>query len=222
MFERNLLVLTLGSVAVLLTLALVVWLAREPPVEVRPGGVSTLEEGTRVRVEGLVAAPGPQGSGSSSWFWLEDGDGGRVRVFLTFDPPDVGASDRVRVTGEVGLHRGETEVLVNDPGGLEVLARSRSPLATLSGLLAEPWRYEGTEPRVPVMVVVPPVADAGGEDYWCLLSDPDDPEGVAVVALLGTGIRSDAWEAGAELDLRVIVRYEGSLGLVYLEVLGPA
>jgi hypothetical protein len=220
MFERNLIILLCVCIAVLGTLGLVAWIGREVPVEATPGQVPNLDVGTLVIVEGYVAAPGPSGSGGVTIFHLDDGMGATVRVFVTSRITVLSVGDWVRVRGRVALYEGRVEVHVEGEDDLSVLVRSRSPWAELHVLVMEPWRFDGTEPRVHAVVAVAPMADLGGSTWWCLLSDPGDPDGPGVLARIDPNAPFVHWEVGAEVDLRVALRYDASRGFVYLEVLG--
>ena len=89
-------------------------------------------------------------------------------------------------------------------------------MVDLADLLEAPWGYQGMEPVVRATVMVEPVPDLNGEDWWCLVGDAGE-KGSAALVMAGPGVRMQDWEPGDELDLRVVVRYDASSGFVYLE-----
>ncbi len=201
-------------------MALAAWVLREVPEVVPIGNLDQVEVGALVTVRGTVERVG--GSGSDvTVITLSDGDGSEVDAFCGFPCDAVLPGARVQATGRVSVYRGRLEVVVEEGEDLVVLGSVRSPMVDVEDLVREPWAFEGMEPRVRVMVLVDPVVDLNGEDWWCLVGD-DASDGAGALALVGPGIGVETWTYGDRLDLRVVVRYDGSSGFIYLEVLEAA
>lgn len=216
MVDRHIIVVLFACLAVVGTVALAAWISRESPEMVPIDGLDRVELGTLVMVEGTLEGtwcPGPE----TAVLTLSDGDGGSVEAFCGFSCDDIGKGARVRVTGRVSLYRGDVELVVEDREDVVVLGRVRSPLVGVEELVGEPWAYEGMEPQVRAVVLTDPVADLNGEDWWCLVGETSS-DGAGVLALVGPGLEAGTWRSGDQMDLRVVVRYDGSSGFVYLEV----
>ena len=65
-----------------------------------------------------------------------------------------------------------------------------------------------------------PVADLGGGHIWFVVEEPDGVGDVTAIARLPSGPAGADLKMRTALDLRVAVRYDPSMGLYYLEVLG--
>jgi len=190
------------------------------PVTVDPGGVAGLDIGSTVSVEGRVGDEGVKMLGGSATCRLLGPDSGWVRLFLRFLPVGLGPGDRVRVVGTVQLYQGASEVVVDRPMDLEVLARNPHPPASLQDVAACPWRFEGLEPVLSGTVARAPVAIPSTGGWWALMGDgPDDGTGVVVVVVLPEGSDIMAWGTGKSLELVGCVRYDARLGLFYVEAL---
>ncbi len=217
MDKRRLVLIICVSLAIAGTLTLMAILARETPSVVGPRDLEHLEPGTLVTVEGTVATE-PLHGGDFTLLALEDGTGGTVPVFFSFPTGPLHQGTKLRVTGRVEVYKGRHEVVVTSEKDVVVLGRAASPEVDLVGLTMEPWRFEGVEPRVRVTLLIAPMADLNGEDWWCLVGEPSGNDGSGVLVLLCPPVDVEGWEVGDELYLKVVVRYDGSSGFVYLEV----
>ena len=221
MDKRRLVLIMCTSLAIASTLTLIAILARETPSVVGPGDLEHVEPGTLVTVEGTVAAE-PLHGGDFTLLALKDGAGGTAPVFLSFPTSPLHQGTKLRVTGRVEVYKGRHEVVVTSEEDVVVLGRAASPEIDLVGLTMEPWRFEGMEPRVRVTLLIAPMADLNGEDWWCLVGDPSGNGGTGVLSLVRPPVDVEGWEVGDELNLKVVVRYDGSSGFVYLEVMDVA
>jgi hypothetical protein len=216
MVERHLVIVVCACLAVVCTLALAAWISREVPTRVEIGELEGTEVGTLVTVEGRLEGVREAGKGATV-LTLEDGSGATVEVFCAFECSDLLPGTILVVTGRLSLYKGDLELVIEEKDGVSVRGGAKNPMVDLADLVEEPWGYEGMEPVVRVKVMVEPVADLNGEDWWCLVGEGADG-GAGALALAGPGVRMRLWEPGDELDLRVLVRYDGSSGFVYLEV----
>ena len=220
MVRRRLVALACLTVCIPSFVLIASMVVEEEPVTVDPGGVAGLEVGSIVSVEGRVGDEGVKELGGSATFRLLDPDGGWARLFLRFLPEGLGAGDRVRVVGTVQLYQGASEVVVDRPTALEVLARNPHPRASLQEVAADPWGYEGVEPLLSGTVARDPVAMPSTGGWWAIMGDgSDDGAGPVVVVVLPAEADLSAWRAGTSLELVGHVRYDASLGLFYVEAL---
>lgn len=211
--------LVLGCIAIACGGMMVLASLEEAPeyLEVGPGEVDGLAPGTLVIVEGEVGPEGTMDNGAFGTLVLVGGTG-RAVVFLRFPPPRLAPGDRVRVAGEVDLYQGRMEVVVDAPSDLTVLEGGVSPRVRLAELMSDPWSFRDLEPLVDAVVKEPPTPSPGSGERWCVVADPDGT-GSTAVAMLPPDADLGDWDSGAELELRVLVRYDPTRGLVYLEVL---
>jgi hypothetical protein len=194
-------------------------LEREP-VTVEPGGVAGLDVGSIVSIEGVVGDDGVKPLGGSATCRLVGPDGGWVHLFLRFAPAALGAGDRIKVMGTVQLYQGASEVVVDRPTSLEVVARNPHPPASLQEVVADPWGFDGLEPVLSGTVTRAPVAMPSTGGWWAVMGDgSDDGTGPVVVVVLPAESDLTAWRAGTSLELVGRVRYDASLGLFYVEAL---
>lgn len=217
MVERQLILVLSSCLAVAGTLALAAWCAWEPPARVGIGDVEGMEVGRLVTLEGTVVSS-PVSGGEVSVVVLGDDAGNEVPLFMTFPSDPVPVGSRMRATGRVAIHEGVTEVVVSEREDVRVLSRPSSPQADLAELLEGPWAFDGMRPTVSVTLLLDPVADLNGEDWWSLVSGPHPVGGPSALVLFGPGLGVEDLTSGDELDLRVAVRYDPSSGFVYLEV----
>jgi hypothetical protein len=217
MVDRHLVIVVCACIAVACTLALAAWMTREVPMQVAIGELEGVEVGTLVTVEGELEGVRAAGKGSTV-LTIADGSGASVDAFCSFDRSELLSGTHLSVTGRLSLYKGELELVVDDVDDVSVRGGVRHPMVDLADLVEEPWGYEGMEPTVRVSVMVGPLADLNGEDWWCLVGDVEGGAAGALV-LAGPRVPMSLWEVGDELDLRVVVRYDGRSGFVYLEVL---
>lgn len=217
MDRRRLVLCTCICLAIAGTLTLWAISTKETPLRVGPGDLEDVEPGTLVTVEGTVAGE-PLHGGDFTVLELEDGVGGRAPVLLSFPTGPLPPGTELRITGHVALYKGRHEVVVYSDEHLVVLGRADSPEVDLMDLTMEPWRFQGMEPRVRVALLIAPTADLNGEDWWCLVADPSGNDGSGVLVLVRPPVDVEGWEVGDERYLKVVVRYDGSSGFVYLEV----
>jgi hypothetical protein len=190
------------------------------PLTVDPAGVAGVGIGSVVSVEGYVADEGVKVLGGSATCRIVGPDGGWVRLFLRFLPDGLGAGDRIRVVGTVGLYQGAVEVAVDRSSALQVLARNPHPPASLRDVVADPWRFDGLEPRLRGTVTRAPVAMPSTGGWWSVIGDgSDDGEGAVAVVVLPEAADLAAWRLGASVELVGRVRYDGCRGLFYVEAL---
>jgi hypothetical protein len=218
MVERQLILVLSSCLAVAGTLALAAWCAWEPPDRVDIRELEGMEVGRLVTVEGTVVST-PVTGGEVSVVVLGDGTGGTVPLFMTFPSDTVPVGSRLRATGRVAIHDGVTEVVVSGRDDLRILSRPSSPQVDLVELMEGPWAFDGMRPTVSVTLLVDPVADLNGEDWWSLVVGPEPVGGPSALVLFGPGTTVDGLRSGDQLDLRVAVRYDATSGFVYLEVL---
>jgi len=217
--RKNLLVmLVCVSLAVPSLVLMAAVVHQQRPLEVAPDEVDSIEPGTLVSVEGVVAQGGIRRLDGRAVVTLLGPGGGSAKAFLEFDPDGLGEGDTVRVVGTVQLYKGSAEVVVASVPDLVVLSRERWPRATLADLVGEPWRYASVEPRTCVTVACGPVPAGADGGWWSVVRG--SAAGPPVAVLIPDGMDAGAWKAGARLELTVRVRRDGELGLVYLEALG--
>jgi len=218
MVGRTVMVAACACLAIVGALGLASWLASEAPREAGPGDLDGIPVGSRVRMTGVVEEVLVLG-GDFCLLHLTGEDGNSSPVLLSFPAPVLHPGDRIRVTGRVAVYRGTPEVVVDRREDLDLLGGPGGPKVDLDELMAGPWRFEGTEPEVPIVVSGPPVADDGGRGWWCLVMDAGGTGEAMAVLLMGEDLSPVPLGTGAELTVRVAVRYDPTTGLVYLEAL---
>ncbi len=218
MVERRLVLVLSSCLAVAGTLSLAAWCAWEPPDRVGIRELEGMEVGRLVTVEGTVEST-PVVGGEVSVVVLGDGRGSTVPLFMTFPSDAVPVGSRLRATGRVAIHEGVTEVVVSGREDLRILSLPSSPQVDLVELLEGPWAFDGMRPTVSVTLMLDPVADLNGEDWWSLVAGPRTADGPSALVLFGPGSMVEGLRTGDQLDMRVAVRYDPSSGFVYLEVL---
>jgi hypothetical protein len=225
MVDRVLAALLCACMTIAATLYLSATLEDEAPREATPGGVSALEVGTAVVVEGRLGEVETLGEGTLGRCILTGPGGDTVRLFLEFPPPPFDEGDLVRVLGEVAVYRGALEVVVDNVRDIELMERAKHPRIPLAIIIHEPQLLEGVEPVVHVRVAWGPVPDARGEGHWYVVEDVEGAvEGTksSCVAFVGPGLEGIGLGCGMVVDLLAAVRYDPWTGVYYLEVLGTA
>ena len=220
MERKRLFALACLTVCVPSVMAIASLVLETEPVTVDPGGVAGLDVGSIVSVEGRVGDDGVKPLGGSATCQLLGPDGGRARLFLRFLPAGLGPGDRVRVEGTVQLYQGASEVVVDRPTDLEVLARNPHPPASLRDVAADPWGFDGLEPLLSGTVARAPVAIPSTGGWWAVMGDGrGDGTWAVVVVVLPEDSDLATWRVGTSLEVLGLVRYDASLGMFYVEAL---
>lgn len=148
---------SLGLAAVVFTLAGTAFLwaivrTTEPPM-IRWADAPD-HEGEEVRIEGVVVDATPLRSGGISMVLNEWGHGGnlsspedpiRIPVLVEVLDAPVGIGDRLRLRGIVEPYRGQYQLCVDDPRGVEVVTRWDGTPLTLPHLALRPASYVGAQ-----------------------------------------------------------------------------